>query len=135
MTMLSNQIQDEIEAYLGQVPSWIGEISEPAAAHSWQLARDLQFEETELPNREKALVALGAAAAMGCQYCIHFHREEAKLEGVNTAGLAEAVNVAADIRYFSTILHGAEVSLDDFVEETTEIVEYIQAQQAPAGAD
>ncbi len=71
---------------------------------------------------------------MGCPYCIHFHREEAKLEGVTEDGVAEAVNVAADIRYFSTILHGAEVDLDDFVKETTEIVEYIKAQQA-ASAD
>ncbi len=133
--MLSHQIRDEIETYLGQVPSWIGELSEPAAVHSWQLARDLQFNETELPNREKALVALGAAAAMGCPYCVHFHREEAKLEGVTGEGLAEAVNVAADIRYFSTILHGSEVDLDDFIEETTEIVEYINAQQTTTAAD
>ena len=134
--MISEQTQNEIEAYLGQVPSWIGALSDPAVDHSWELVRDLQFDETELPNREKALVALGAAAAMGCPYCIHFHREEAKLEGVTTAGVAEAVNVAADIRYFSTILQGAEVDLDDFVEETTEIVEYINEQQAAqAGAD
>ncbi len=133
--MIPTQLQEEIEVYLGQVPSWIGEISDPARVHSWNLARDLQFDETELPNREKALVALGAAAAMGCPYCVHFHREEATLEGVSEAGIAEATNVAADIRYFSTILHGAEVDLDEFIEETTEIVEYIKAQQATAGAD
>lgn len=134
--MLSNQTQDEIEEYLGQVPSWIGLLAEPAAVHSWNLARDLQFNETELPNREKALIALAAAAAMGCPYCVHFHREEAKLEGVTEEGLAEAVNVAADIRYFSTVLHGAEVDIDDFVEETSEIVEYIKEQQeATTAAD
>lgn len=134
--MMSEQTRNEIEEYLGQVPSWIGELSKPAADHSWQLVRDLQFEETELPNREKALVALGAAAAMGCPYCIHFHREEAKLHEVTEEGMAETVNVAADIRYFSTILHGAEVDLDEFVEETTEIVEHIEEQQAAAaGAD
>lgn len=134
--MVSKQTQAEIEEYLGQVPSWIEGVSAPAADHSWSLIRDLQFEETELPNREKALVALGAAAAMGCPYCIHFHREEARLEEVTEGGIAEAVNVAADIRYFSTILHGAEVDLDDFVDETTAIVEHIKEQQAaPAGAD
>lgn len=133
--MISQDTQQEIETYLGQVPSWIGEISNPAIDHSWHLARDLQFNETELPNREKSLVALGAASAIGCPYCIHFHREEAKLEGVSRDGIAEAVNVAADIQYFSTILHGAGVDIDDFVQETTEIVEYINEQQAVTSPD
>ncbi|WP_331235768.1 carboxymuconolactone decarboxylase family protein [Natronorarus salvus] len=129
---MEERTREEIEAYLGGVPSWIGAIAEPAADHSWRLARDLQFEETELPNREKALVALGAAAAIGCPYCIHFHREEAKLGAVSGEGIAEAVNVAADIRYFSTVLHGAEVDLDEFVEETAGIVDHIEEQRANA---
>lgn len=118
------------------MPSWITALSEPAAEHSWELVRDLQFDETVLPNREKALVALGAASAMGCPYCVHFHRGEAKLEGVSDEEIAEAVNVAGVIRYFSTILHGVEVDLEDFVAETSEIVEHIEEQQAAAaGAD
>lgn len=134
--MVSPDTQKEIEQYLGRVPSWMESVSSPAADHSWALVRDLQFDETELPNREKALIGLGAAAAMGCPYCIHFHKEEAKLEEVSEEGLDEAVNVAANVRYFSTILHGANVDFDDFVAETTEIVDYIKEQQAaPAGAD
>ena len=98
--------------------------------------RDFQFGETELPAREKALVAVGAAAAMGCPYCIHFHKEEAKLAGVTEAGLSEAVNTAATVRYFSTVLHGTEVDVDEFARETAETVEYIEEQEAAAaGAD
>ena len=73
---------------------------------------------------------------MGCPYCIHFHREEAKLEGVAEEGLSEAANVAANVRYFSTLLHGAEVGVDEFTEETAEIVAHIEDQEAAAaGAD
>ncbi|WP_224336396.1 carboxymuconolactone decarboxylase family protein [Haloprofundus halobius] len=134
--MVSDQTRAEIEAYLGQVPSWLDALSEPAADHSWGVVRDLELGETELPNREKALVALGAAAAMNCPYCIHFHGEEARLEGVDETGRSEAVNVAANVRYFSTILHGAEVDLDEFRAETSEIVDYIEEQGAEAaGAD
>lgn len=134
--MVSMQAQEEIEETLGQVPSWLGALSEPAADHSWGVVRDLELSETKLPNREKALVAVGAASAMGCQYCVHFHKEEAKLEGVTDEELTEAVNVAANTRYFSTILHGTEVEYDQFVEETAEIVEHIKDQQAAqAGAD
>ncbi|MFD1514638.1 carboxymuconolactone decarboxylase family protein [Halomarina rubra] len=133
--MVSNETQREIEEYLGQVPSWLDALSEPAADHSWGVVRDLELGETDLPNREKALVAVGAAAAMNCPYCIHFHGEEARLEGVSDEGLSEAANVAANVRYFSTILHGAEVDLDDFRRETSEIVQHIEDQQAAAAGD
>ncbi|WP_323192610.1 carboxymuconolactone decarboxylase family protein [Halostella sp. PRR32] len=134
--MVSNKTKGEIEEYLGQVPNWLEALSEPAADHSWGIVRDLEFGETELPNREKALASVAAATAMGCPYCIHFHKEEARLEGVTEDGITEAMNVAATVRYFSTILHGAETDLDEFREETTEIVDYIEEQEAAAaGAD
>lgn len=134
--MVSDQTRGEIEEYLGQVPSWLDALADPAADHSWGVVRDLELGETTLPGREKALVALGAAAAMNCPYCIHFHSEEAKLAEVPAEGLTEAVNVAADVRYFSTILHGAEVDMDAFKDETAGIVEHIKEQEAAAaGAD
>lgn len=134
--MVSEETRTEIEQYLGQVPSWIAALSEPAADHSWGVVRDLEFGETELPSREKALVAFGAATAMECPYCIHFHKEEAKLEGVSETAVAEAANLAANVQYFSTVLHGAEVDVDEFTEETAEIMDFVEKQEpAPAGAD
>ncbi|QIB73424.1 carboxymuconolactone decarboxylase family protein [Halogeometricum borinquense] len=133
--MVSTQTEAEIEEYLGQVPSWLELLSEAAGDHSWGIVRDLELEETELPAREKSLVALGAAAAMNCPYCVHFHREEAKLEDITETELAEATNLAATVRYFSTVLHGSETDLDEFKRETSEIVEYIEEQQATAAGD
>lgn len=133
--MVSTGTRNEIEEYLGTVPSWLEALSEPAADHSWGVVRDLEFGETELSAREKALVSVGAAAAMNCPYCIHFHSAEARLEGVAEDGLTEATNVAANVRYFSTVLHGAEVDLDEFEEETSRIVEHIEDQQAAAAGD
>lgn len=134
--MQSEQTRAEIAEYLGDVPSWLEAVAEPAADHSWGIVRDLDLGETELPRREKALVGLGAAAALNCPYCIHFHKAEAGLEGVTEAGIEEAMTVAANVGYFSTVLHGAEVDIDEFVTETSEIVEYVEEQQATqAGAD
>jgi len=135
--MVSTETQAEIEAALGQVPTWIAALPEPAADHSWETIRDLQFEETEtdLEQREKALVALGAAAAIQCPYCIHFHREEAKLEGVTDTERSEAVAVAGAVRYLSTALHGAEIDHEEFVDETAAIVEHVRNQQAAAPSD
>ena len=133
--MVSTDTRNELEEYLGQVPSWMEGLSEPAADQSWAIMRDLQLGETTLEAREKALVGLGAAAAMGCPYCIRFHTAEARLDGATDEQVTEATNVAALVRYFSTVLHGAEVDVDAFAAETAEIVEHIENQQATAAGD
>lgn len=133
--MVSTQAESEMEEQLGQVPSWIEVISEPASDHSWGLIRDLLFGETELSPREKAFIGVGVAAAMKCPYCTHFHKEEARMADVSEDELAEAVTLAGNTQYFSTLLHGSEIDLDEFVEETGEIVDYIAEQEAAAADD
>lgn len=134
--MVSDQTQREIEEQLGQVPSWIETLAEPASEHSWGIFRDLEFGETELSDREKGLVGVAVASAIKCPYCTHFHKEESRLADVTEDELEEVVNLASATQYFSTLLHGNEVDVDDFVDETAEIVEYIEEQEAaPAGDD
>lgn len=130
--MVSKATQQEMEEMLGQVPSWVELLAEPASEHSWGLFRDLEAGETELSAREKTLVGVAVAAAINCPYCTYFHKEDARLEGVTEDELEEAVNLAGATRYFSTILHGNEVEIDDFVAETDEIVEHIREQEAAA---
>ncbi|WP_227131175.1 carboxymuconolactone decarboxylase family protein [Halorubellus salinus] len=133
--MASAQTRGEVEEYLGQVPSFIEGLPEAAADHGWGMMRDFQLAETELSGREKALVGLGAAAAIQCPYCIHFHKAEAKIEGASEAELTEAVGTASGVKYFSTVLHGSEIDLDAFERETEQIVEYVEQQQAAPGDD
>ncbi len=133
--MVSPETQQEIEQTLGQVPSWMETIAEPADDHSWAIFRDLTLGETELSQREKGLVGVGVAAAIGCPYCTNFHRAESRLAGVTDDELEETVNVASATRYFSTVLHGNEIDLDEFVDETAEIVDYIQESEAQPADD
>jgi AhpD family alkylhydroperoxidase len=132
--MATQQTAQEIEDTLGQVPGFMEILAEPASDHSWGIFRDLLLEETELSPREKALIDVGAAAAMNCPYCTYFHKEEARFAGVSEAELTEAVNVASVTEYFSTLLHGNEYDQDEFVAETDEIFEYLR-EQKPAHAD
>ncbi|WP_265109026.1 carboxymuconolactone decarboxylase family protein [Halosolutus halophilus] len=134
--MVSERTRQEIEQSLGQVPSWIEILAEPASDHSWGLFRDLQLGETELSEREKGLIGVAVASAISCPYCTYFHKEEARMADVTEDELEEAVNLACATRYFSTLLHGNEVDVDDFVDETSEIVDYIEEQEsAPADDD
>ncbi|WP_246308168.1 hypothetical protein [Halorarum salinum] len=50
--------------------------------------------------------------------------EEEKGEEIPDDGLAEAANVAAHVRCFPTILHGAEFDVEAFTTETAGIVEH-----------
>jgi len=133
--MASQQTVQEMEEALGRVPEWMEPIAEPASDHSWGIFRDLLLGDTELSSREKALVGLGAAAAMQCPYCTYFHKEEARFADVTESELEETVNVAGVTRYFSTLLHGNEIEEADFAAETDEIFEHIREQQAPAADD
>lgn len=133
--MATEQTHQEMEEYLGRVPSWMEGLAEPDSDHSWGIFRDLGLEETELSSREKALIGVSAAAAMQCPYCTYFHREEARLAAVTEEELEEMVDLADVTRYFSTIRHGNEVDHDDFVAETDEIVESIEEQESAAADD
>ncbi|MFB6106003.1 MAG: carboxymuconolactone decarboxylase family protein [Halobacteriaceae archaeon] len=131
--MVSNATRREIEETLGQVPSFMEDLADPAGDHSWGIFRDLQLgTDTELSAREKALVGVGVASAISCPYCTYFHNEEARLSGATDDELEEAVNLASVTRYFSTVLHGNETDLEDFKTQTDEIVAHIKSQQAAA---
>ena len=130
--MASDRTITEVEETFGMVPNWMENITPAAADHSWGLLRDLELGETELTAREKELVGLGAAAAIQCPYCTHFHTEAAKLDGATDAELTEAVNIASSTRYFSTILHGSQTDHDEFVAETDEMMAFVKRQGAPA---
>lgn len=133
--MVSQNTKAELEEYLGRVPSFIETLPDVAADHAWAHMRDLEFGETELPMREKALIGLGAAAAIQCPYCIRFHRSEAEMAGVSDDGLKEAIAVAGEVRYFSSALHGGEIEMEEFTNETAAIMSHVEKQQAAADDD
>ncbi len=133
--MASPETQQEIEQTLGQVPSWMETIAEPADDHSWGIFRDLTLGETELSAREKGLIGVGVAAAIKCPYCTNFHKAESRLAGVTDDELEETVTIASATQYFSTMLHGNEIDVDEFADETSEIVEHIKESEAQPADD
>lgn len=45
------------------------------------------------------------------------------------------MNIASNIRYYSTIVNGNALDFDTFVDETRQITEYLQEQAAEAVDD
>jgi alkylhydroperoxidase/carboxymuconolactone decarboxylase family protein YurZ len=61
------EILDQISQTLGAVPGWLGGLPDSQLEHQWRLTAWL-LSDSKLTARDKALVAFGAAAAIGCQY-------------------------------------------------------------------
>ena len=67
------------------------------------------FEDGALTAREKALVALGAAHAVQCPYCIDSTTKSCLSKGADVEQLTEVVHVAAAIRGGATLVHGMQM--------------------------
>jgi 4-carboxymuconolactone decarboxylase len=67
------------------------------------------FAEGALTEREKALIALGAAHAVQCPYCIDAYTEACLEKGSNLEQMTEAVHVAAAIRGGASLVHGVQM--------------------------
>ncbi|MCE5336654.1 MAG: arsenosugar biosynthesis-associated peroxidase-like protein [Desulfobacteraceae bacterium] len=67
------------------------------------------FQEGELTEREKALIALAVAHAIQCPYCIDAYTQTCLEKGSNLGEMTEAVHVAAAIRAGASLIHGLQM--------------------------
>jgi AhpD family alkylhydroperoxidase len=119
----------EVEATLGQVPSWVRSMPEAALGGFWGFMRDFELAETKIPNKYKELIGLGVSGATRCKYCALFHTEAAKLFGATDEEIAEASMMAGLTMCASTFLNAQQTDYDEFKKETFEIAEFVKKQQ------
>ena len=67
------------------------------------------FEEGELSEREKALIALAVASAVQCPYCIDAYTQASLEKGANLEQMTEAIHVANAIRGGASLVHGVQM--------------------------
>jgi 4-carboxymuconolactone decarboxylase len=69
---------------------------------------------SELTDRERSLVALGAALASNCVPCIEYHVPGAKMAGLSDAQINEALQIADKVRQVParTVLETALARID-----------------------
>ena len=61
-----------------------------------------------IPTKEARLVAISASAAMRCEYCITAQVILAKKAGASDDEIKAAIQIAAEVARFSTLLYGNE---------------------------
>ena len=77
---------------------------------------------SELNNRERSLVALGAALASNCIPCIEYHIPGARKAGLDDAEIGRAIRIADTVRQVPAraVLEAAEARIEKSSEGAAE---------------
>lgn len=124
----------DIEETLGIVPGYLDALPEQELVNEWPNMKRFLFGETEIDPKTREFIGLAMAAAIGCEYCRHFHKGAAQLHGATEEELSELFFLASYTPRYSAMLHAQDYDIDVFYEETEQIAEYLQEQIA-AGDD
>ncbi|WP_348608820.1 carboxymuconolactone decarboxylase family protein [Halobaculum rarum] len=120
----------EIEETLGMVPGFFGDLNRDDLVDEWPTFKRMALGETTIPAKYKELINLAVAANLKCPYCIHFHREAAKLHGATDEELAELSFLAGYTPRYSGMIHAQEYDLETFESEVEQIGAHLQSQLA-----
>src|SRR5687767_5785807 len=90
MTIDRNSVYAELREAFGLVPHWAEHLPESALGPFWEMMRDFQLAETQIPNKYKELIGLAVSGATRCRYCAKFHTEAARLFGASEEEISEA---------------------------------------------
>lgn len=121
-------VEKDIAQTIGQVPDFFQAMPDDTLEHEWAMFKTFQLEDTALTARDKQLIGLGVAAATYCQYCTYFHAEASKMLGATEAQIEEAVRMASETRKYSTYLHGLQIPIERFKQQSDEMGAYMQEQ-------
>ena len=116
-TAIAEQTYKEVEGVIGSVPGFIKMYPKVGIAGAWALTRDLEFSETTLDAKTKALIGIAVAAQIPCEYCVWSDTKAAKEAGATDEEIAEAVGMAALTRHWSTVFHGLQIDFATFKKE------------------
>ena len=130
--MSRSDVESDIRSTLGQVPSFFESMPDSTLENEWNEFKKFQLTDTELTVREKQLIGYAVAAAIHCPYCTYFHHSATKMMGATDGQIEEANRMASETAKYSTYLHGLQVPLEEFKQQTDEIGSYLaeQAQKA-----
>jgi len=130
--MSRTEVENDIRQTLGQIPSFFEPMPDSTLENEWNEFKKFQLTDTELTVREKQLIGYAVAAAIHCPYCTYFHHSATRMMGATDGQIEEANRMASETAKYSTYLHGLQVPLEEFKQQTDEIGSYLaeQAQKA-----
>lgn len=125
---------NDIEDTLGIFPGYMAALPEQELVNEWPNLKRFLFGETRIDPKTREFVGLTMAAAIGCEYCRHFHKGAAQLHGATEEELSELYFLASYTPRYSALIQAQDYDIDHFKEEVEQIAAHLQGQ-AGAGAD
>lgn len=117
----------DIRQAMGTIPLSLQYQTEESLTGAWQETKALQFGVgAALPPKYRDLISLGVAAQIPCRYSTYAELKSARANGATSHEQTEAVMLAATTRHWSTILNGAQITLESFREEVALIVTHLR---------
>lgn len=121
-----DRVYKEIKETFGLVPTMFKSIPTNSLETEWNLFKQVQMEDGNIPNKYRELIGIGIASATKCRYCAYFHTEIAKLFGATEDEIEEAVHFAKQTTGWSTYVNGLQLDFDQFKKEIDQSAKFVR---------
>lgn len=111
--LIAQTTDDDYEKFLSESPfneMYPRVIAEDAAEYFGEF--NMLFSKGPIAPKEARLAAISASAVLRCEYCISAQVHLARKEGATEDEIKAAIQIAAEISRFSTLLYGNEFGLE-----------------------
>ena len=126
-----NETVTEIEDTFGIMPGYLEALPEQDLINEWPNLERFMFGAGEINPKQRELVGLAVAAAIGCEFCRHFHKGAAQLHGATDEELAEISFVASYTPRYSALIQAQDYDIEQFKSEVETIAGHLQEQSDP----
>ena len=111
---MSNPIDHDHREAAKEYKEASGEIGE--RFRDWQ---DSVEDDTSFNDKTRELMMLAVASALECEFCISAHSKKAIRHGADREEIADAVQIASEVRAASTMAYGMDAyqNFEDFNQE------------------
>src|SRR5512137_1298744 len=123
-----DETMDEMRSSMGVVLDQFKAIPKDAVPAEWQMMKKYSFSETKIPAKYRELIGLAVAASIKCPYCVHFHTRAAKMNGATDEELRELALLTRFTTGWSSILHAANIDLDEFKKQFAKVEAHMAKQ-------
>jgi AhpD family alkylhydroperoxidase len=132
----TKKMEAEMKQAFGTIPPQFTVFPEHLRVAAWEMMKARQSPEAALPAKYSQLISLGVASQIPCTYCVYFHTKMAKMLGATDKEIEEAVASAADTRFWSTVVNGAQPDYDETTKKIDQMLahakEQIEASKPPS---
>lgn len=123
-----NETVTEIEDTFGIMPGYLEALPEQDLVNEWPNLKRFMFGAGEIDPKQRELVGLAVAGAIGCEFCRHFHKGAAQLHGATDEELAELSFIASYTPRYSAMIQAQDYDFNQFKQEVETIAGHLQEQ-------